>query len=84
VTYEAISINMCNKGENQFHQLKCINCECNDCQTDLLMSHLQPLLQDYDHQIVDYTRWDTTKMPNKHGKDVSKVIMVKHSKVFKI
>ncbi|CAC5385885.1 unnamed protein product [Mytilus coruscus] len=58
----------------------CINRECNDCQTDLFMAHLQPLLQDYGNQIVEYTRWETSKFRNKHGKDVSRVMMVKHKK----
>ncbi|MES9901055.1 MAG: hypothetical protein ABW168_00060 [Sedimenticola sp.] len=76
--YQAVNITMCDKGENKFHKIDCINRQCGDCQTDLLMAHLQPLLQEHGNETVEFAKWEKAKTKSRQGKEVSKVFMVKH------
>ena len=77
--YEALNITLCSKEENQkFHRLECINRQCENCSTDLFLAHLQPLLEEHGGESIEYAKWEHVRRLNKHGKNVSRVMMAKH------
>jgi len=78
--YEAVNITLCDRNNNQFYRLKCVERKCNDCRTDMIMVYLQPLVKEHGEEVIEYTRWDPVKTQNRKGENVSKVMMVKPRK----
>ena len=53
--YNAVNITLCEKGDETFHNLRCVDRQCTECRAGLIMIHLQPLLEGHGHEVNEYT-----------------------------
>ena len=67
--YNAVNITLCEKGDETFHKLRCVDRQCTECRAALIITHLQPLLEGHGHEVIEYSRWDPVRSQNKNGMD---------------
>ncbi|XP_060789811.1 uncharacterized protein LOC132894247 isoform X2 [Neoarius graeffei] len=80
--YEIVSLSLCPKrGDNKYHDLKCINRTCSDCGIALLKEHFKTVVDSYGEQVVSWQKWEN-KSYSHDGKQNTKKVQSTNSGPF--